>query len=178
MTWRGGIRGWSWRSMVIYSVRTIERVRGCKGQCGWALVWAYQSGWCWCAEVRGWGGSENGRISTNGGHESIYSVDYPLWNAWIGWWWCAFSFFLHYAVWLSIAKSFVLQVGPITLSLHSFPGYLFVVDLVTLLSVTRLAYSIMPQFESVTYRIWMGMDPIRVWRCASPQIRPSISVAV
>ena len=63
---------------------------------------------------------------------------------------------------MSIAESLVLQVGPITLSLHSFPGYLFVVDLVTLLSVIRFTYSMMPQFESVTYRIWMGMDPIRV----------------
>ena len=63
---------------------------------------------------------------------------------------------------MSIAKSFVLQVGPITLSLHSFPGYLFVVDLVTLLSVTGIGYSTMPQFEYVTYRIWMGMDPIRM----------------
>ena len=90
----------------------------------------------------------------------------------------AFSFFHHYAVWLTIAESLVLQVGPIIPSLHSFHGYLFVVDLVTLLSVIRFTYSMMPQFESVTYRIWMGMDPIRVWRCASPPIRPSISVAV
>ena len=74
----------------------------------------------------------------------------------------AFSFFHHYAVWLSIAESLVLQVGPIIPSLHSFPGYLFVVDLVTLLSVIRFTYSMMPQFECVTYRIWMGMDPIRV----------------
>ena len=56
----------------------------------------------------------------------------------------------------------MLQVGPIIPSLHSFPGYLFVVDPVTLLSVTQIAYSMMPQFECVTYRIWMGMDPIRV----------------
>ena len=178
MTGWGWIRGRSWWSMVIYSVPTIERVRGCEGQCGWLKRWAYQSGWCQVAEVRGWGGSKNGRISIIGGHEDVYSVDYPLWSGWIGWWWCAFSFFLHYAIWLTIAKSFVLQVRPIILSLHRFPGYLFVVDLVTLLSVTRLAYSVMPQFEYVTYRIWMGMDPIRVWRCASPQIRPSISVAV
>ena len=74
----------------------------------------------------------------------------------------AFSFFHHYAVWLTIAESLVLQVGPIIPSLHSFPGYLFVVDLVTLLSVTGIGYSTMPQFEYVTYRIWMGMDPIRV----------------
>ena len=174
----GGIRGRSWWSMVIYSVRTIERVRCCEGQYGWTPEWAYQSGWWRVAEVRGWGGSKNGRISTIGGHEGVRSVAYLLWSARIRWWWCAFSFFLHYAVWLSIAKSYVLQVGPIILSLHSFPGCLFVVDLVALLPVTRLAYSVMPQFESVTYRIWMGMDPIRVWRCASPQIRPSISVAV
>ena len=63
---------------------------------------------------------------------------------------------------MSIVESFVLQVEYIILSLYSFPGYLFVVDLVTLLPVTRLAYSVMPQFECVTYRIWMGMDPIRV----------------
>ena len=178
MTWRGGIRGWSWRSMVIYSVRTIERVRGCKGQYGWLTGWTYQSGWWRVAEVRGWGGSKKGRISTNGGHDGVYSVAYLLWSAWIGWWWHAFSFFLPYAVWLTIAKSLVLQVGSIIPSLHSFHGYLFVVDLVTLLSVIRFTYSMMPQFECVTYRIWMGMDPIRVWRCASPQIRPSISVAV
>ena len=178
MTGWGWIRGRSWWSMVIYSVRTIERVRCCEGQYGWTPEWAYQLGWWRVAEVRGWGGSKNGRISTIGGHEGVRSVAYLLWSAWIGWWWHAFSFFLHYAVWLSIAKSYVLQVGPIILSLHSFPGCLFVVDLVTLLPVTRLAYSVMPQFESVTYRIWMGMDPIRVWRCASPQIRPSISVAV
>ena len=178
MTGWGGIRGRSWRSMVIYSVRTIERVRGCEGQRGWLMGWAYQSEWCRITEVRGWNGPKNGRTSTHGGSDHRYSVAYPLWSTWIGWWWCAFSFFLHYAVWLSIAKSYVLQVGPIILSLHSFPGCLFVVDLVTLLPVTRLAYSVMPQFESVTYRIWMGMDPIRVWRCASPQIRPSISVAV
>ena len=178
MTGWGWIRGRSWWSMVIYSVRTIERVRCCEGQYGWPMGWAYQLGWWRVAEVRGWGGSKNGRISTIGGHEGVRSVAYLLWSARIRWWWCAFSFFLHYAVWLSIAKSYVLQVGPIILSLHSFPGCLFVVDLVTLLPVTRLAYSVMPQFESVTYRIWMGMDPIRVWRCASPQIRPSISVAV
>ena len=178
MTWRGGIWGRSWWSMVIYSVRTIERVRGCEGQCGWLTGWAYQSGWRRVTEVRGWGGSKKGRISIIGGHEGVYSVDYPPRSAWIGWWWHAISFFLHYAVWLSIAKSYVLQVRPIILSWHSFPGYLLVTDLVTLLSVTGIGYSTMPQFEYVTYRIWMGMDPIRVWRCASPQIRPSISVAV
>ena len=178
MTGWGGIRGRSWRSMVIYSVPTIERVRGREGQYGWLMGWAYQPGWWRVAEVRGWGGSKKGRISTNGGHEGVYSVGYLLWSARIGWRWCAFSFFHHYAVWLSIAESLVLQVGSIIPSLHSFHGYLFVVDLVTLLSVIRFTYSMMPQFESVTYRIWMGMDPIRVWRCASPQIRPSISVAV
>ena len=178
MTGWGGIRGRSWWSMVIYSVRTIDRVRVCEGQYGWLMWWTYQLGWCRVVEVRGWGGSKKGRISTNGGHDGVYSVAYLLWSAWIGWWWCAFSFFLPYAVWLTIAKSLVLQVGSIIPSLHSFHGSLFVVDLVTLLSVIRFTYSMMPQFECVTYRIWMGMDPIRVWRCASPQIRPSINVAV
>ena len=30
---------------MIYSVPTIERVRGCEGHCGWLMGWAYQSGW-------------------------------------------------------------------------------------------------------------------------------------